>query len=121
MISNYSKLILCLICITFISACTHIDGHYAVLSDRRIPLSALTFTNTNKAITQTSITSRRHVVVFIPFSKAPTLGDAVEEILRTYKGDYLADVTVEQIHGQAMFWYQYKAWKISGTVMKIHD
>lgn len=103
-----------------ISACTTPEGQYKVLSDRRLPLSAVTFVNSNREIGKASAVSRRHVVMVIPFSKAPTLEAAVEEILNYYKGDYIANAEVEQQTFHIPFLYHYKAWKVSGTVVKVH-
>lgn len=120
MLKNYIKFIFTVTIFFSLSACSHSEGRYAVLSDRTLPLSAVTFINTNQELGKAVSVSRRHIVTVIPFSKAPTLEAAVEEILNYYKGDYLANAEIEQQNFHIPFLYHYKAWKVSGTVIKIH-
>lgn len=114
---SIKKLIICLFCIFIASACTRSDGSYSVLTDRPISLQALT--HPNSKIISASAVSRRHVAILVPFSKAPSVTDAIEAVIQQYKGDYLADAEVKLVNVQLMFWYHYKAWEVSGTVMRI--
>lgn len=101
----------------FLSSCSTYHGNFAAISDKPISLYTLTSNNIlieRKAEAQVS----RHVAVVIPFSKAPTIARAIDQVLNKYNGDYLANVTIERKSFQLMWLYHYTAWKISGDVMK---
>ena len=102
-----------------ITGCVSDNGSFDTISRRSISLYELTIPNEEVAHDIISISSR-HVIVIIPLSKAPTLKDALDEILEKYKGDYLTDVIVKRRSFQLMFWYHYNSWIIEANVVRIN-
>lgn len=64
-------------------------------------------------------TSARHVFVVIPSGRAPTVADAINEILTKYDGDYLANADIYNKSFQIMWLYHYTSWHVSGDVVKV--
>lgn len=110
------KIFLALFTGLLLSSCMLNNGRYAAISTKPIPPHILT---QQKQLLQNnaSSVSSRHVVVFIPFSKAPTLEDAINQILDQYNGKYLANVSIDRAFGQMMFWYSYDSWRITADVV----
>lgn len=114
-----SKFILPLFIALFFTACARTEGRYTVISDRPIELERLL--NGSYHVAQVKAVSRRHIVVIIPFSKAPSPGDAIAAVLDKYQGDYLAGAEVKLVSKDFLFLYRYKAWEVSGTVMRLRS
>lgn len=114
-----SQKICTLALILFVSSCTTSNGNYSAISNKQ--LSLYNINNGNSLITsKASAVSERHVFVVIPTGKAPTIADAVGEILNKYHGDYLANVSIANKSFQIMWLYHYTSWRVEGDVIRIH-
>lgn len=105
--------------IVILASCTRDNGSYAVISDRPVSLYNLA-TPGKKVASNVEASSSRTSILLIPMGKVPTIDSAIEELLQTYQGDYLANVQIEQFTGQLMFWYRYNKWTVRGDVMRNH-
>ncbi|MFI3241572.1 MAG: hypothetical protein R3Y43_03300 [Alphaproteobacteria bacterium] len=106
-----------LISLLILSGCVRYNGSYDALSTKPITLYDLNQQN-NLVAPKVEETLSRHVAVVIPFAKAPTLGRAIEIILDKYNGDYIRNAKVETKSFQIVWIYHYRAWKITGDVIK---
>lgn len=102
-----------------ISACTTDSGRFAAIATKPMSLYALTAPShvVNKDIKSQS---SQHVAVIIPLSKAPTITDAINQILTKEKADYLTNVDIQMTTIRLMIWYKYTAWKIEGDAVRIY-
>lgn len=114
-----SKTILSLAVVLFLNACVSHNGHYSAISNK--PLSLYDIKKDNTVLVRGAKgLDARHVVVIIPSGKAPTIADAVAEILNKYHGDYLANATIENKSFQLMWMYHYTSWRVTGDVMRLN-
>lgn len=102
-----------------ISACTTNNGSFNAIATRPMSLYSLTAPShvVDKDIKSQS---SQHVAVIIPFSKAPTITDAINQILNKEKADYLTNVDIQMTTIRLMIWYKYTAWKIEGDAVRIY-
>lgn len=106
-------------CLFSLNACSVSNGHFDVISPHS--LSLYTVAAQNKIIAKdVGATSQRHVVVLIPFGRAPNFAEALDEVLNKYQGDYMTDVEITRKTFQLMFWYQYSSWQVEGNVVRVY-
>lgn len=102
-----------------ISACTTNMGNFNTIATR--PMSLYTLTAQNETIAKDKKSEiSQHVAVVIPFSKAPTITDAINQILDREKADYLTNVDIQLTTMRLMIWYKYTAWKIEGDAVRVY-
>lgn len=100
-----------------VSACSVYNGKYAYLSSKPITLYDLQRPELVVA-KEISATSSRSAFFFIPTGRIPTIEAAVNELLEEYHGDYLKNVKVHFRSFQLMPYYDYKAWEVTGDVIR---
>ena len=116
---NKLRILLLTFVLGLTSACASDNGHFAVISDK--PLWLYTLSAPNQIVApQVEATSSRHAFLLIPTGRTPTLDGTIDQLIRQHQGDYLANVKIEHVSMQLMFWYQYTAWHITGDVMRVY-
>lgn len=102
-----------------LSACTTDSGRFNAISTKSMSLYTLTGNNGTIAKGIKS-ESTQHVAVIIPLSKAPTISDAINQILNKEKADYLTNVDIQFTTFRLLIWYKYTAWKIEGDAVRVY-
>lgn len=116
---NFSKIFAGLFALLILNACSISNGKYSAISNK--PISLYTLTANNEIIAHKAEgVSSRHVLVIIPSGRAPSIADAVNDVLNKYKGDYLANVEITNKTFQLMWLYHYTSWIVNGDVVRVY-
>lgn len=116
---NLSKMFAGIFVLLILNACSTSNGKYSVISNK--PLSLYTLTANNEIIAHKAEgISSRHVLIVIPSGRAPSIADAVNNVLIKYKGDYLTNVEITNKTFQLMWLYHYTSWVVSGDVIRVY-
>lgn len=107
------------ISLLLLSGCTVDNGTFSAIATRPISLHTLT-ANNGIVAKKAERTSDQHLVAVIPLSKAPSITDAINQILDEHHADYLADVNIKFYTFRLLPWYGYSSWKIEGDAVRVY-
>jgi hypothetical protein len=110
----------CIMVLSFLlCSCSVRHGNFTVLSNKLIDTQNFDLNNTNK---DTVVGKKvRHIVVFVPTSRLPTLKGALDDAFDQSSGDVLTDAVISSWNFIVPLLYGQSGWKVEGTAVKTHE
>lgn len=112
------KRALTLIFLVMLNGCTSKEGTYSIISSR--PMNLYTLTANNELVAENVSTSvSKSQFLILPIGDDPKIGNAVEELVQKYQGDYMTNIEISYHTIRLLPLYSKNTWVIKGDVMRV--